>query len=126
MIDGMGIKTAITPDDLIHMPRPENGKHYELSQGELIVVGNAGMQHEWVKRVILKVLFAYEQSHPGDGSVFSESQFMIGEGARIPDVALVKPGKLARWENANRAIPFAPDIAIEVISECRNSRVIRD
>jgi len=35
----MGTNTPLTPDDLLLLPRPENGRHYELREGELIVVG---------------------------------------------------------------------------------------
>lgn len=118
MIDHMGAKTAITPDELIHMPRPENGKHYELSERELIVVGNAGMLHELIKRAFLKFMFAYEEKHPEEGAVFAETQFtMINGGARIPDIAFIKAGKMASLPRPDVAAPCAPDLAIEVISE---------
>lgn len=53
MITTMGTKTALSPNDLLLLPRPEHGKHYELSQGELIVVGNAGWRHESIKSTML-------------------------------------------------------------------------
>ncbi len=114
----MGAKTAITADDLIHMPRPENGRHYELSKGELIVVRNAGATHEWIKSLLLRPLFVYQHMHPQQGAVFAESQFtMAGAGARIPDIAFIGSEKLARFERGNRSIPFPPDLAIEIISD---------
>src|SRR5580700_11134893 len=75
-IMSMGTKTALSPDDLLLLPRPENGKHYELSEGELIVVGNAGWRHERIKAIILRLLFAYLERHPL-GSAFSETQFTM-------------------------------------------------
>ena len=112
----MAVLTSLTPDDLLTLPKPQDGKHYELSRGELIVVGNAGARHERVKRQILKLLFAYEAQNP-IGPVFSESQFTLADGgARIPDVAFVGNAKLAGLPDADVAIPFAPDLAIEIIS----------
>jgi Uma2 family endonuclease len=112
----MGIKTALTPDDLLLLPEPENGKHYELSEGELIVVGHVGWRHESIKSTILTLLIVYLQTHR-IGRAFSESQFtMAGGGARIPDVAFVSHGKLAPLPDEDIAIPFAPDLAIEIIS----------
>lgn len=112
----MAVQAALTPDDLLTLPKPQDGKHYELSRGELIVVGNAGARHERVKRQILKLLFAYEAQNP-IGQVFSESQFTLADGgARIPDVAFVGNAKLAGLPDADIAIPFAPDLAIEIIS----------
>jgi hypothetical protein len=75
----------VPPDDLLLLPRPENGKHYELSEGEPIVGGSPGWRHE-------------------------------GGGARILYVAFVSHGKLALLPDEDIAIPFAPDLAIEIIS----------
>jgi Uma2 family endonuclease len=112
----MGTRTAITPDDLLLLPRPENGKHYELSEGELIIVGNAGARHERIKSTILTLLIVYLDRHP-IGSAFSDSQFTMADGgARIPDVAFVRRSKLAPLPDEDIAIPFAPDLAIEIIS----------
>src|ERR1700683_2784762 len=114
MIVNMGMKTALSPDDLLLLPRPDNGKHYELSEGELIVVGNAGWQHESVKSTILGLLFAYLAVRP-IGRAFPETQFtMAGGGARIPDVSFVLQSKLASLPNEDIAIPFAPDLAIDI------------
>ena len=41
---------------------------------------------------------------------------MVGGGARIPDVAFVSHGKLASLPDEDIAIPFAPDLAIEIVS----------
>jgi Uma2 family endonuclease len=112
----MGTKTALSPDDLLALPRPENGKHYELSEGELIVVGNAGWRREIIKSTILMVRIVYLEKHR-IGRAFSESQFtMVGGGARIPDVAFVSQRKLALLPDEDIAIPFAPALAIEIIS----------
>jgi Uma2 family endonuclease len=112
----MGTKTALTPGDLLLLPRPENGKHYELSEGELIIVGNAGARHEIIKSTILTLLTVYLEKYR-IGRAFAESQFtMTGGGARIPDVAFVSQRKLALLADEDIAIPFAPDLAIEIIS----------
>jgi Uma2 family endonuclease len=112
----MGTRTALTPDDLLLLPRPQNGKHYELSEGELIVVASPGWRHERIKSIILGLLFAYLETHR-IGRAFPESQFtMAGGGARIPDVAFVSHSKLALLPDEDIAIPFAPDLAIEIIS----------
>lgn len=116
MIMNMGTKAALSPDDLLTLPRPDDGKHYELSEGELIVVGNAGWRHERIKSTILTLLIIYLETYR-IGRAFSESQFtMAGGGARIPDVAFVSESKLALLPDEDIAIPFAPDLAIEIIS----------
>jgi len=103
------------------MPRPRDGRHYELSDGELIVVGNALARHELVKRRILKALFSWEIRYSA-GAVFSESQVTLGEGtARIPAVAYIQNAKLESLPDADIPIPFAPDLAVEVISESESA-----
>jgi Uma2 family endonuclease len=114
---GMGTKTALTPADLLAMP-DDDTVDYELSDGELITIGKAGMWHELIKSNVLKGLFAYEIQHPEAGRVFSESLFQLGPAtARIPDVAFVSAAKVALSSQANIVIPVVPDLAIEVISE---------
>jgi Uma2 family endonuclease len=103
------------------MPRPRNGRHYELSEGELIVVGNTLARRELVKRRILKALFSWEIRYSA-GAVFSESQFTLGDAtARIPDVAYIRNAKLESLPDADVPIPFAPDLAVEVISESESA-----
>ena len=114
-------RTALTPADLKTLPRPIDGRHYELSQGELIVVGTAGTRHERVKRRILKALFSYEVQY-STGEVFAESMFTLGEGtARVPDAAFVHNAKVESLPDADAPIPFAPDLAVEVISESESA-----
>ena len=116
MIMSMGTKTALSPDDLLLLPPLENSKGYELSEGELIIVGSAGARHEWIKSTILTLLIVYLEKYR-IGRAFSESMFtMAGGGARIPDVAFVSQSKLALLPYADIAIPFAPDLAVEIIS----------
>lgn len=109
----MGSVTALTPADLLTMGRPPGGKHYELADsGELIVVGNAGPLHELTKAEVLWHLITGVPR--AMGKVFSETQFAVLRGARIPDVAFVS----ARRLNAPGApTSIAPDLAVEIISD---------
>lgn len=108
---------ALTPDDLLGLPRPKHGGHYELSDGELITVGNAGALHELIKTRLFKILTEYRLQNKG-GRAFAETQFTLrSDCARIPDVAWVLQAKLDQIPRENRAIPIAPDIAVEVISD---------
>lgn len=104
------------PSDLPAMPRPANGRHYELSRGELLVVGNSGSRHERATRRIMKALVLYAERHP-IGEVYVESQFTLSpDTVRIPDVAFVASGKVASEPEDDSPIPFSPDLAIEIVS----------
>lgn len=109
----MSIATTLTPADLLTMERPPNGKHYELSDsGELIIVGNAGPVHELTKGIVLRALIRVLPVEAG--MVFSETQFAILRGARIPDVAFVSAPRL---QLPGAPTWIAPDLAIEIISD---------
>jgi Uma2 family endonuclease len=107
----------LTPDALLSLPELDEGGHYELSDGELIVVGTAGALHEFIKMTLVRLLMKYE-FRTSNGATFSETQFTLGsERARVPDVAWVSKERLLLIPRENRAIAIAPDIAIEIVSE---------
>jgi Uma2 family endonuclease len=107
----------LTPDALLSLPELDEGGHYELSDGELIVVGTAGARHEFIKVRLVKLLTIYSV-RTNSGDAFSESLFTLrAERARVPDVAWVSTERLRLIPDDNRVIPIAPDIAIEIMSE---------
>ena len=108
---------ALTPDGLLSLPKPKDGGHYELSDGELITVGIAGALHELIKTRLFEILTEYRLQSK-TGRAFAEAQFTLcSDRARIPDVAWISQAKLDLIPRENRAIPVAPDVAIEVISD---------
>lgn len=107
----------LTPEALLTLPKPPGAKHYELSDGDLIVVGNAGALHELIKTKLFEILTEY-RLRTKSGRAFAETQFTLrADRARIPDVAWVSQAKLEQIPHENRAIPIAPDVAIEIISD---------
>ncbi len=114
-------QTALRPADLMNLPVPEGVRHFELSDGELISVGNAGARHERIKSRIVRALLAWSLKH-SVGEVYSESMFAFGEQtARIPDVAVLLAEKVAAMPDADVPIPFAPDLAVEVVSSSESA-----
>lgn len=108
---------TLTPDALLELPKPSNGKHYELSDGDLILVGNAGALHELIKTTVFELLTEY-RLRTRSGRAFAETQFALrSDRARIPDVAWVSAERLTEIPRGNQAISIAPDIAIEIISD---------
>lgn len=117
----MGARTAYSVDDLLTMTPPPGVKGYELHDGELITLGTAGSWHEIVKALTLRKLLTFVASRDL-GMVLSESLFKLRDGyARIPDVAFISREKWAALPEDNVAIPVAPDLAIEVISESESA-----
>jgi Uma2 family endonuclease len=106
----------LTPSALLDLPKPPEGNHYELSDGELIVVGNAGALHELIKAAVLEILIEY-RLRTKSGRAFAETQFILrGDRARIPDIAWVSQERANKIPRENRAIEIAPDVAVEIIS----------
>ena len=106
----------LTPQSLLEMQWPEDGTRYELSDGELIVVGRAFARHERVKSRVVTALVLWAAKH-SKARVFAESMFTLGtHTARMPDVAVVLAEKLALIPDEDIAIPIAPDLAVEIIS----------
>ncbi len=106
------------------MPAPEDGLGYELSDGELITVGFAGARHERIKSRIVRALMLWSAKF-STGEIFSESMFSLGEQtARIPDVAVILAEKIAAMPDADVPIPFAPDLAVEVISVSESAAAV--
>ncbi len=112
----MATATLLTPDDVIERSA-QDGKRYELSEGTLIEVSRAGLLHEMVKSQIAAILYRHVTTFPV-GRIFTESLFPLARHtARFPDVSYISNQKFVGIEVNNRAIPFVPDLAIEVISE---------
>jgi Uma2 family endonuclease len=108
----------LTVDSLLTLPKPASGKHYELSDGKLIIAGNAGALHELTKTKIFEILTEYRLQNKAAGRAFAETQFTLRvDRARIPDLAWVSQSKLDQILRENRAIPVGPDLAVEIISD---------
>ena len=117
----MGTTTALRPADLLTLPEPPDGAHYELSEGELLTVGRAGYLHEFVKANIHRLLNNWD-ADAERGRVFGESLFPTSEDtARQPDVAFIANDRVAGARLDNNLIPFVPNLAVEVISKSESA-----
>jgi Uma2 family endonuclease len=114
----MGARTAITVADLEKLaPPPEHeGKAWELSEGELILVGNAKFIHERVKTQVARILTEFVAGKRM-GTVMVESGIALSDRTfRIPDVMLIPPGSSQSVDD--QGIPcFVPALVVEVVSD---------
>jgi Uma2 family endonuclease len=112
----------LTPDSLLALPELDEGGHYELSDGELIVVGPVGSAIQaFTKMKLAKLLMKY-QFRTDLGRTFCESPFTLGaQRARVPDVAWVSMERFLLIPCDDHVIPIAPDIAVEIASESEQS-----
>ena len=95
------------------MPLPEGAHHSELSEGDLLTVGNAGMRHDRIKTRIFRKLLAWADNAL-EIHVFSETMFSLGPNtARIPDASVLLAAKSARLPDDDVPAPSGPDLAVK-------------
>jgi Uma2 family endonuclease len=112
----MGTISALTADDLLALPDPAEGGHYELSEGELIEVPGANWEHEDIKAAISESLTLWN-ARVQLGRVYGDAMFQLEEQtARRPDVAFVSNERRSVVQDKKKIIPFIPELAVEVIS----------
>ena len=98
---------------------PDDGVRYELIEGELIVMSLAGGRHGRVTVRINTLLAIHVDDNELGATFAAETGFKIGvnpDTVRAPDGAFVCQKKIDTLEDDSGYLPFAPDLAVEVIS----------
>jgi Uma2 family endonuclease len=96
-----------------------DGHRYELVEGVLNMMSPAGGRHGRIAGRVFKLLANHVDDH-ALGCVFAaETGFIIRRApdtVRAPDAAFVGLEKMEALENDSGFLPFAPDLAVEVVS----------
>ena len=94
----------------------EEGRRWELLDGELIEVPSPTPEHQMIALALAAALREYFR-RTGTGGALQDVEFALSSRDRLrPDVCVLLG---ARWTSLNRKripIPGAPDIACEIIS----------
>jgi Uma2 family endonuclease len=94
----------------------EEGRRWELVEGELVEVGSPTPTHQLVVQRLLVSLVLYFRQH-GGGCVLSDVEFALSDANRVrPDVLVLLGERAARLDRSRVPVPGSPDIAVEVIS----------
>lgn len=91
----------------------------ELIEGKLRMMSPAGGRHGRVAMTCGRLLANHVQTHKLGVVYAAETGFVLARNpdtVRAPDVAFVAAAKVAEIDDESAFIPFAPDLAIEVIS----------
>ena len=113
----MTTRTLVTADELLRMP--DDGKRYELIEGELIEMAPAGSRHGEIAASVVIVLGHYVRKNDL-GTIFAaETGFLLRydpDTVRAPDAAYIVKDRLPR-----EGVPFGfmdtiPDLVVEVVS----------
>ncbi len=100
----------------------EEGRMWELLDGELIPVSSPTPEHQLTLQRILYALMVYFEANPGRGIAFTDAEFALTENYRVrPDVLVLLQENAWSLDLAKVPVPGAPDLAIEIISPSERS-----
>ncbi len=103
------------------------GKPYELIRGEVVEVAPTGLSHGAVTSRAAALLRAFVDSQGSGEVVGAETGFWLGPHTlRGADCAYVSAEKMQSVQEPDKYAPFAPDLAVEVVSPTDNAADIRD
>ncbi len=97
----------------------DDGKRYELVKGELRMMSPAGGEHGRIALRLGILLGVHVDQHQLGTVYAAETGFLIERNpdtVRAPDTAFVSAQRLATITNHAAYVPFAPDLAGEIIS----------
>ena len=106
-----------TVEDLLALP--DDGKRYELINGEIVDMGTASRKHTILGTWLAGMIFVYLRTNKIGGQLGGPDGTYILDAAntRVPDVSYLTPASAARIPVGSVFFPFAPDLAIEIKSQ---------
>jgi Uma2 family endonuclease len=105
----------LTWEDYEALPE-EEGKHYEIVEGELFVKASPDPRHQ---RIVTNVLVAFElyfREH-GGGEVFIGPIGVVINQINVVEPDLIVLVKNGAWTIGDKRIHGAPDLVVEVVSK---------
>ncbi len=111
------VRALLTAEQLYDLP--DEDLHYELVQGRLVSEPPPGGDHGRVAATITGLLTQYAWRHRTGVVLTCDTYFVLARGpdtVRGPDVAFMSRERFLALDEPERAIPGAPDLAVEVLS----------
>ena len=104
------------------------GQPFELVNGKVVEMTPAGLLHGAVTSRVAALLRAFVDSHGIEGEVLgAETGFWLDPHTlRGPDCAYISQEKIASITEPDKYAPFAPDLAVEVVSPGDTASDVRD
>lgn len=109
-------KKILTDEEF--MALSENESHYELINGEVIDLGNSGMEHGNISAYLCGLIELYARKKKLGVTCDSSTAFSLKSGnKRSPDVSFISKERLQGIKRLPKGyFQGSPDLAIEVIS----------
>ncbi len=102
------------------------GKPYELVRGEVIEVPLAGYSHGATCSCVAGKLGAFVDAHDLGDVVIDTGFRLAADTICGPDVAFMSQQNLATITESDKYLPFAPDLAVEVVSPGDTASEVQD
>ncbi len=104
--------------DEAFMALSKDGHRYELVDGELVDMGNSGMEHGYVACILVAYLTSVVQQNKLGAICDSSTAFTLKNGnKRSPDVSFVARERLKGLKRPPRGFfQGSPDLAVEILS----------
>ena len=105
-----------TAEDLLLMP--DDGKRYELINGEIVEVGTSNERHSTLVMWLAFMLMTHVRAAKLGGRVKGPdgTYRLNATNVKVPDVSYLTPTSVAKVPEGTIYCPFGPDFAIEVKS----------
>ena len=120
----MAVQTYMTAEQFDALPE-EEGRNWELLDGELIEVSSPTPKHNRILARLLRWLDGYAESRQL-GVVISETDLAVRHDARLrPDLCFFSAETWSLMDIERIPVTQTPDIAIEIISPSETARTIQ-
>jgi Uma2 family endonuclease len=110
------------------MALPKDGHRYEVVNGELVDMGNSGMEHGYVACILVALLTTWVQQNKLGAVCDSSTAFTLKNGnKRSPHVSFVSKERLKGLKRPPRGFfQGSPDLAVEILSPNNTVEEIHD
>jgi Uma2 family endonuclease len=108
----------LTADEFLDWP-DEPGRRQELIRGEVTSMSLPGGRHGKIAGKILRLVGNHVEAERLGDTYAAETGFIVAhdpDTVRGADVAFVRTERLAAITQPEKYVPFAPDLAVEVLS----------
>jgi Uma2 family endonuclease len=100
--------------------------HYELINGKIKDVPMPGGDHSELQLFLGSLIRAFIYAH-GLGKAYTELHCKLSaDTTLVPDIAFVSTAQLAFYQDTGKPLPFAPDLAVEIISPSNSSEDMQE
>jgi len=107
----------LTAEELLTLP--DDGHRYELVRGELVCMAVTGRRHGIIASRVDYRLRAFVEAHELGEVCAADTDFRLAQNpdtVRAPDVSFIARERLPGGNAPEGYWPFAPDLAVEVVS----------